>query len=176
MRWHILNNYKMKIKKIATLLFLPLVFLLIGCPVGLIFPADIIGKNPIDSRLLGTWETDNKDIEITKVKLSDNGNNTYSIEILTRGEMYSLETDHMVGWITRIGGYDILIAQPDNDQKYYHYMFRFDTDGNLVIADVPLIVDGVDGITSTESLRAEILASSKLEGFVAEERTYTKEK
>lgn len=174
MHWHIQNNHQMKLKKITTLLFLPLVFLLIGCPVGLDFPAEIMGKNPIDTRLLGTWETDTKDIEITKVELSDNGNNTYAIEILTRGEMYTLETDHLVGWITRIGDYDILVAQPDNEKKYYHYTYSFDKNGNLVIADVSLKVGGVDAVTSTEALRAEILASSKLEGFVTEEKTYIK--
>jgi len=162
-------------KKLKFLLyFLPFALFLIGCPVGLDFPLDELGKNPIDQRLIGTWETTSEDSGIKKMKISNEGNNTYKIEIITRGEMYGLEDDVHKAWVTELGGYTFIYAKPLSEEKYYHYAYKLVDDNTLITNDVSLLVGGTDAAISTEALRAEVLASSKMEGFLGEETTYKK--
>lgn len=162
-------------KKLKYLLFLlPVALFLIGCPVGLDFPLDELGKNPIDEQLLGSWETTDTSSAIVKMRITDAGNNSYKIEILKRGEMYMLETDLLKAWVTQLGDYTYLYAKPDNENKYYHYAYRLTDENTLITNDISLLDGGTDAVTSTESLRAQVLASSKMEGFLGEEITFKK--
>jgi hypothetical protein len=162
-------------KKLKFLLFfLPFALFLIGCPVGLDFPLDELGKNPLDQKLIGTWESENEDGTIKKMKISEEGNNTYKIEIITRGEMYSLEEDIHKGWVTELGGYTFFYSKPLNEEKYYHHIYKLIDSKTLVTNDFSLLDGGVDAVTSTEALRAQVLTSSKMEGFLGEEITYKK--
>lgn len=155
-------------------LLTPFLLLLMACPIGLDYPAEIMGKNPIDKNLIGSWVTEAVGHELKSVKLEDGGNNTYKVTVLERGEMYSLETDNLTGWVTTIGKLNILILQPEGEQKYYHYVYSYDVDNNLLLADVSLLVGGTDVVTSTDALRAEILESSEKEDFAKEKNTFIK--
>lgn len=162
-------------KNLKYLLFLlPIALFLVGCPVGLDYPLDEEGKNPIDQQLLGTWETSDTASAIVKMRITDGENNSYKIEILKRGEMYMLETDLLKAWVTSLGDYTYLYAKPNNENKYYHYAYHLTDKNTLITNDISLLDGGTDAVTSTESLRAQVLTSSKMEGFLGEEITFKK--
>ncbi len=147
-----------------------------GCPVGLDYPLGSPSKEKLDTKLLGTWVSQSTDSEIKRVKVAKKDDNTYSIEVLERGEMYALDTDKLNAWVTKFNGNTFLFAQPDdpNDQKYYHYHYKFE--GNrLVMSDMSLLVGGMDAVTSQEALHKEVMESMKNPDFLSSPIEYVKE-
>jgi hypothetical protein len=88
--------------------------------------------------------------------------------------MYSLEEDILKGWVTEFGGYTFFYSKPLIEKKFYHQIYKLTDSKTLVINDFSLLDGGIDAVTSTETLRAQVLTSSKMEGFLGEETTYKK--
>ncbi|MCC6724349.1 MAG: hypothetical protein IT258_07540 [Saprospiraceae bacterium] len=153
-----------------------LMFIAMGCPVGIEYPLGTPGKEKIESKLIGTWVAQSSDAEIKKVKVSKKDDSTYSIEVLERGEMYALETDKLEAWVTKFNGATFLFAKPDdpNDPKYYHYNYRFDGK-KLVLSDMSLLEGGMDAVTSQEALQKEVMASMKKPEFLSAPVEFIKE-
>jgi hypothetical protein len=124
--------------------------------------------------LLGTWEAQAEDPEVKQVSISRADENTYAIKVIERGSMYALETDDLEAWVTEIGKASFLFAKPHGEDKYYHYQYAFDGK-DLVTNDVSLLDGGVDAVTSTETLRAQVAASMKMEGWAEEKITWVKQ-
>lgn len=160
----------------STVALLLIAMLNAGCPVGLDYPLGSPSEEKLDAKLIGTWVSQSTDSEIKRVKVAKKDDNTYSIEVLERGEMYALETDNLKAWVTKFNGSTFLFAQPDdpNDQKYYHYHYKFE--GNkLVMSDMSLLVGGMDAVTSQEALHKEVMESMKKPDFLSGTIEYVKE-
>ncbi|MFZ5553147.1 MAG: hypothetical protein ACOZCO_08540 [Bacteroidota bacterium] len=153
---------------------LPVCFLMTACPVGIDYPADEEGKNAIDKKLIGTWKCSKPDHEIVKMKIEAKDKNTYTINILEKGGMYSVASDKWTAWITTIDKYRIIYAKPEGENQYYHYCYEVEK-STLRTWDISLLAGGVDAVTSTQSLREEIKASSEKEEFLSSETVYEKE-
>ncbi len=143
-------------------------FFIYGCPVGIDYPPDEPGTVKIDKALLGTWTcTMDTCSDLQVVKVEKNDDYSYTIEVLAKGSMYSVNDDKFKGYVTNIDGKDILYAHEESTGKYYNYHYL--VSGNkLTLYDVSLLVGGIDAATSTQAFRNEISASIKLEGFLKE--------
>ena len=145
-----------------------------GCPIGLDYPLAPKGEEKIERELIGTWVAEAEDPEVKKVSLKSSGDNTYEVEVLEKGSMYSLETDKLEAWVTTVNKGNFLILKPEGEDKFYHYQFHFN--GNkLVTNDVSLVDGGVDAVTSTETLRNQVERSMGMEGWADENISWNKE-
>lgn len=161
-------------KKLITCCLLAfIVFAFYGCPIGLDYSLGVTGTEKIDPKLVGTWTCEIADAEVIKVKIAKKDEYTYNVDVLERGELYSLETDHLEGWVTSLNGGTFLFLKPDNESKYYHYVYRIEN-GKLIVSDVSLLDGGVDAVTSTETLRSQVTRSMSMEAWANESLTYTK--
>lgn len=147
-------------KKYMLLLLAGVAMLVTGCPIGLSYPLGEPGTTQIDDALVGTWVCSAEDPEVKEITIAKKDANSYKVTVLERGSMYSLETDNLTGWVTKVGGGTFVFFQPENEENYYHYQYRFE--GNTMITnDVSLLDGGVDAVTSTESLRTQVETSMK---------------
>lgn len=162
-----------KILSFGLVAFIVLAFY--GCPLGLDYSLGNTGKEAIDPGLIGTWAiSEGQDGEVLKMKIAKKDANSYTVEVIERGELYSLETDHLTGWVTTVGGKTFFYVQPEDEQKFYHYHYEL-SGKKLIIHDVSLLDGGVDAVTSTETLRSQVERSMKLEGWGAEKLEYVKQ-
>lgn len=145
-----------------------------GCPVGLDYPLGNPGKEKIDDRLVGTWQTDNSDAEVVKLSISKNDSYSYKVQVVERGELYSLTTDDLTGWVTKLNKMTFFYVKPSDEAKYYHYTLKEISDSKMVTCDMSLLVGGVDAVTSSESLREEVLGSMDRYDFCTESTSWTK--
>jgi len=145
-----------------------------GCPIGIDYPLAKTGGEKINKDLIGTWVAEG-DGEVKKATISKNDDNSYKITVEERGEMYSLETDNLSGWITELDGKSFLIFKPENEEKYYHYMIKESGKRTMVTCDVSLLDGGVDAVTSTETLREQVSLSMKKAEFCVETTRWTKQ-
>lgn len=148
--------------------FTLLLIVFYGCPVGLDYPLGNPGKEKIDNSLVGTWQTDNSDAEVVKLSISTNDSYSYKVQVVERGELYSLTTDDLTGWVTKLNKKSFFYVKPSDEEKYYHYMLKEISGNSMVTCDVSLLVGGVDAVTSSESLREEVLGSMKRDDFCTE--------
>lgn len=171
----IVKRLNMKTRNTFLLLALPLMALLMtGCPVGLDYPLGTPGKEAINPALLGTWVNNSSESEVQRVKLEKGKDNNYVVSVLERGEMYALETDNLTGWVTSIAEKNFFFAQPEGEEKYYHYCYWMDG-GTLITQDVSLLDGGVDAVTSTETLRKQVESSMHMDAWATETQEWTKE-
>jgi hypothetical protein len=145
-----------------------------GCPIGLDYPLGVTGTEKIDAKLIGTWTCEVADAEVVTVKFAKKDEYTYNVDVLERGELYSLGTDHLEGWVTSLSGGTFLFLKPDDESKYYHYVYRIEQ-GKLIVSDVSLLDGGVDAVTSTGTLRSQVERSMSMETWANESLTYTKQ-
>lgn len=146
--------------------FLPFVLLLTACPIGLDYTPGNIGTEAVDPRLEGVWTLDvsTPDHEVKTVSFKKQSKYAYAVNVIERGEMYGLESDDLLMYQTNINGLNVMYLKPSDEDKYYMYQFEFD--GNqLIVGDISLLDGGVDGVTSTESLRQQIVTSKEKEEF-----------
>lgn len=163
-------------KKRFLFLFSSVIFLLMGCPVGLEYSLGNPGKEKIDKDLLGTWRGDSEEGEVRRVKMEAGEDNSLKVTVLERGEMYSLETDNLTGWVTTVDTKKFLYFTPEGEGKgtYYHYCYWMDGD-SVVSTSMSLLDGGVEAITSTETLRMQVVASMKMEGWGEETVKWSKD-
>lgn len=129
-----------------------------GCPVGIDHPLDELNANKIDKDLLGTWVNETEGAEVLQVSFSEASGTQYKVEVLERGEMYALDTDKLMGWVTSIKSVPFVFFKPEGEEKFYHYQYRFE--GNkLITNDVSLLDGGIDAVTSTKAFRQQVEAS-----------------
>lgn len=147
-----------------------------GCPVGLDYSLGEPGTEKIDKGLLGTWSNGITDEAVQSVKITEGDNNTYHVEVLERGELYSLETTELTGYFTELKGEKFIYLQPDGEEKFYHYNYKLNGKKELVSVDMALLDGGIDAVTSTESLREQVSNSMKMEDWGKEPLTWTLEK
>jgi hypothetical protein len=176
-RWHS-NSQKttafMKMKKYLILLLPAVLLLMMGCPVGLEYSLGTPGEEKLDKSLIGTWRCKSDEAEVKRVKIDKGDENSYKVTVMERGEMYSLETDKLTGWVTTIKEKNFVYFQADDDDKFYHYCYWLDG-GDLVTTDVSLLDGGVDALTSTESLRKQVETSMRMDEWGKETLEWIKE-
>lgn len=148
--------------------FIPLMFLLQACPIGLDYSMAGAGQEKINKKLIGVWESDNPDGEISVVEFKENTATSLKATVITPGESYTLEEMEFTVWQTELNGKSFLVLKPENEDKYYHYCIRFNGDNEIVFHDVALLDGGTDAVTSTESLRDQVARSMEMEGWGAE--------
>jgi hypothetical protein len=161
-------------KKLLFLL-LPLVVLLAtGCPVGLNYSLGTPGKDKIDNDLIGTWVCESEGAEVVKVTLKKGEDHSYAVNVVERGEMYSLETDVLTGWVTNLDDKKFAYFKPDGSDQFYHYCYWLDG-STLMTTDVSLLDGGVDAVNSTQTMREQVSRSIKMDGWGDEIHTWNKQ-
>jgi hypothetical protein len=166
----------MKLKDTLSLVVVSwIAILLSGCPIGMDYPLGNPGTEEIDRSLLGTWTAGNPDAAVTRVRIDRGDDYSYSVHVMGRGEMYSLETDDLTGYVTGLDGHRFVYFRPGNESKYYLYEYSVDATGRVTTHDVGLKVGGVDAVTSTESYRREVSASLKFDDCLTEPTVWTRE-
>ena len=163
-------------KRTVKLIFLPALLITLmfvyGCPIALNFPPDEPGTVKIDKALLGTWICkQDSSCEVLTAKLEKLDDYSYNVEVLEKGEMYATEDVVFTGYVTKIDNLNILYLLEKSSGKYYNYVYEV-SGKSLTIYDLSLLEGGVDAVTSTEALRAQIVASKYKEGFMAEPKQY----
>jgi hypothetical protein len=158
-----------KLISFSLLAFIVLAFY--GCPIGLDYSLGSPGSEKIDEALVGTWQISKGDGDVLKLRISKKTTNSYDVEVLERGEYYSLGTDQLTGWTTTVKGEKFFYVKPDIEEKYYHYHYEI-SDNKLIVHDVSLLDGGVDAVTSTEELRGQVERSMSKEGWGQEKIEY----
>ncbi len=165
-------------KHLWTLILLPALLLIMGCPVNTSFPIAEPGSEKIDKALVGTWlnsETDSLS-DVIRVAISKKDAVTYDVEVLEYGSMYTPEGKSFEGFVTKLDGETFFYVRPvGKASEYYLYHYRFE-DNLLKTYDVGLKVGGLDAVTSTEAFRAEVSASLKHVDCLSGEIRWTKVK
>lgn len=167
----------MKKPQFVIALALPLMLLFSGCPVGIDYTLGYPGKEAIDKALLGDWITDGDDPDYRKVTIQQKDKFTYLVEVFETGSMYSLDVTRFTAWGTQVGGKTFLYAQAigSSDMQYYLYCYEVVDKNTVKSFDVGLLDGGVDAVTSTESYRAQVETSLKMEGCLTDERIWRRE-
>ena len=135
-----------------------------GCPTGISYPPGDAGKEKIDPSLLGTWHNMTTDSgEMSEIILRKTDAYSLHATVVKQGPNYSLDQTELHAWCTEIDGKKFVYFQPaaGSDTNYYNYCYRV-FDDHLETYDVSLLINGVDGVTSTETYRNEIAGSIKL--------------
>jgi hypothetical protein len=150
-----------------------------GCPVALNFSPAEPATEKINKKLIGTWRfqpDEGKESEVTEVTFERVDGSTLKAFVKEKGSMYSVDTDVFLGYETDIEGLHVLFFKPEAGNEFYLYQYKMDDDNTLIVADVSLLVGGVDAVTSTEALRAEIKGSISKSDFYKEPKTYKRVK
>jgi len=159
---------KSKLKLFFALI--PAMLLLYGCPVGMEHTLGTPGTEKIDKKLLGTWTTTDTTIEFSKVTIEEKDDYSYTVKVSDRSESYMIDASEFTAWVTTIGENKFIYSQPtdadDKDYYLYHYKIKGD---KLVSQVVSLLVNGSDGVKSTEDYRKEVEESIKMEGGLSDE-------
>lgn len=131
-----------------------------ACPVGLEHPLEERTGATMDPGLLGTWKNLNEDgsAEISRVQLAAQDDGTCRITLLGTTENFMAQDSLYTGWTTELEGRKFIVALADTEGKYYHYCYELDGD-QLVTHDFSLLDGGVDSVTSTGTLRAQLALS-----------------
>lgn len=157
---------------------LPFVLLLTACPIGLDYAPGYVGKEAVSGNLIGTWQfqpsDELNDAEVMLMKFTKRDAFSYNATVLERGEMYSLETDELIAYETKINGLNVLYLVPSNEDKFYCQQYVLKNNKTLEVADIPLLDGGSDSIHSTESLRKQIINSMYKPEFLKEVKTYVR--
>lgn len=148
-------------------IFLAAVFLLTACPVGLKYSLGEPGTETIDQDLIGIWECDNKDSEISKIQFVARDKHSLSAKIIEQGASYAVEDLEFIVYQTELEGQLFLIFKGTSETPYYHYHYKKEGD-KISFHDVSLLVGGVDAVTSTTAMREEVRQSMYMEGWGAE--------
>ncbi|MFI5172930.1 MAG: hypothetical protein ACHQFW_11095 [Chitinophagales bacterium] len=158
------------------LMFIPLMFLISGCPIGITYPPGEPGTEKYEKALIGTWTQPDKEKEVQKIQIARIDDYSFKLTVLEKGEMYSEEGDSFTGWMTTVDGKKFIYLQEEGNKigNYYTYCIDF-VDKNLKSLDISLKEGGVDAVTSTEAFRKEISASLKYADALSSEATWTKE-
>lgn len=160
----------------AGLLALPLVLLLQACPVGTDYPLGIPDKEKADPALIGSWRSTDGTPEVIAGNIVKKTSSSFDVTVTERGEMYSLNSSVFTGYTTTLGGKNFFYVKDPEDSKYYLYHYELTGKKQLALYDVSLLEKGIDGITSTEAFRQEVLASMAKEGgCFSEKKTYTRQ-
>src|SRR3989338_8292247 len=148
-------------------IFVAALFLLTACPIGLNYSLGEPGTEKIDQLLIGTWECDNKDSEISIIQFLPRDKYSLTAKVLEHGLSFAAEDEEFVVYQTVLEGQLFLIFKGSGDSDWYHYHYRLDGD-KIVFHDVSLLLGGVEAVTSTRSLREEVSQSMQMEGWGSE--------
>lgn len=154
---------KMKIMKKIMLLILPLAFLLQACPVEVGYAPGNPGKEKLNEKILGSWTSSDSGLVFTAVNVVKADDFSADVKVLQKSADYMIEDTEFKLWTTVIDGknFAYLCAKSKLLAPTY-YLYHFIIDKNTMkLYEVRFLVEGIDGITSTESFREEVSASMK---------------
>lgn len=160
-------------KKLHLLLILPLAFFLLGCPVSIDYPLGELGSEKINQKLIGVWELqgynegDYVESEIIRIEFKKNSKYKLNASVLLKGENYMVDPIEWDVYQTELNDKTFLIFTPTDGSGYYHYQYEL-KDDKIYFNDFSLLINGVEGVTSTESFRIEVSESMKMNGFSGE--------
>ncbi|MCC6700299.1 MAG: hypothetical protein IT221_02175 [Fluviicola sp.] len=154
--------------------------ILTACPVSSSYPLGKKGAVALNPRLLGTWVSDQEDIEANQISITKGTEkNTYNLHVDVKGSMFMGDGEDFLAWVAEIKEMKFLVLQQLVDgqatETYYVYHFNLLKDNSLVSNDITLKVLGTDAITSIDAYREEVSASMEMEGFLASEINWTKQ-
>jgi hypothetical protein len=155
-----------------------LLFVLAACPVSTEFPLAPKGDVSLDTRLMGTWITSMEDVEAQQITIKKGTEkNTCLIHVDEKGEMFMADGVDFVAWLATVGGKSFMVLQQlkDGEAQETYYVYHLVVDANkLVTNDITLKVGGTAAITSIATYQEEVVASMKLDDFLAGEIQWTK--
>jgi hypothetical protein len=165
-------------KHLSILLLLPVLLLIVGCPVSTSYPIADPGTEKIDNQLIGTWLNTVGDSlsEVLKVSIARKTKTSYNVQVLEKGNMYVVDTTLFEGYVTKLEGKTFFFLKPEGKtNEFYLYCYKFD-DNVLKTYDVGLKEGGLDAVTSTEAFRKEVTASLRHSDCLSGEITWKKVK
>lgn len=148
--------------------------LLTACPVSTSYPLFTPGKCKVDKSILGLWKNDSADSEAKEIRISRSSDSTYGILVTDKGSMYMADADTFNAWIGKLGDNEYLVLQEvagSAVETYYVYSYKKLKD-KIITNDISLKVKGTDAVVSIKDYQEEVLASSKMEGFLSGEITW----
>lgn len=165
---------------LSLFLLLSCAVLFTACPISTSYPLEKKGAIKLDKALLGVWDTDNPDAEAVKIEFKQGKEaNTYDFKVLERGSMFAADGDDFTAWLAELGGKRFLVLQQLIEgvpqETYYVYHIKIEN-GKLISNDISLKVGGTDAVTSVQAYQEEVLASMKMDDFLANEMVWGKTK
>ncbi|MFH0893463.1 MAG: hypothetical protein V2A54_03415 [Bacteroidota bacterium] len=160
-------------KKIIFILLLSPLLIFWGCPVGVDYPPAKPGTEKIDKRMINTWKCTKGEPEIIKMKIEKADEYSYTVTLLEKSD--DLTTDQLVwtAWITKIEKKNFIFAEANGDKGKY-YTYAYEMDGPVfTLMEVKFLDKGIEGITSTETFKTELINSMKKEDFISSKFYYT---
>lgn len=165
-------------KSLSILLLLPVLLLIMGCPVSTSYPIAEPGSEKIDKQLIGIWLNTVSDSlsDVLKVSIARKTETSYKVLVLEKGTMYAVDTTLFEGYVTKLEGKTFFYLKPEGKtSEFYLYCYKFD-DNVLKTYDVGLKEGGLDAVTSTEAFRKEVTASLRHTDCLSGEITWKKVK
>lgn len=135
---------------------------LYGCPSSTKFALGNQNEYKIDTDLLGTWESEDKEMcEVSKVTLKKRDNYLYDITIDEEGEMFAMESKTYVGWITKIDGLDFLCLK--GNEAGENLVYHIEKNGKKKLSTIDVTVTDVNTTSevSTEAYRKDVKTNYK---------------
>ncbi len=147
-------------KKYASLLALPLLLFLFGCPVGMQYsPGFPAAKNRRKAvGYLGNLRRKNLEFKVASISKKDDY--SLNVSVSGTGSTYMPKGTEFTGWTTQVDNRRIVYIRDVDANEYYMYGYTYQDNG-LMLYDVALLDGGVDAVTSTETFRSQISSSLK---------------
>jgi len=151
-----------------------LAFFFTACPEEMNYAPAKPDSEKIDPALIGTWVTDNSSADIYEVRIEKASAYSYNVEALNVNTNYNVGTMFYKMWVTKIGKHKYVYARADNKDTYYVYHYKFDGKDKFELSQLEYMIEGSNGIKSTEALRKEIDLSMKLGDCLKDQVIYTR--
>lgn len=163
-----------------TFSIIALLGILTACPVASNYPLGKKGAVALNPKLIGTWLTDQQDIEANQISITKGTEkNTYNLHVDEKGSMFMADGEDFIAWVAEIKEMKFLVLQQLVDgqatETYYVYHINMLKDKAFVSSDITLKVLGTEAITSIDAYREEVKASMEMEGFLTGEISWTKQ-
>lgn len=165
---------------LSLFLLLSCAILFTACPVSTTYPLEKKGAVKLDKALIGVWTTSTEEAEAQSISIKQGKEtNTYDVTVLERGSMFMADGDDFTGWLAELGGRRFMVLQQIIEgvpqETFYVYHIKMEN-GKLISNDISLKVGGTDAVTSVQAYQEEVLASMKMEDFLASEMSWDKTK
>lgn len=152
----------MKNIKTILVLLIPAMLLLSGCPTGVDFSAAANHPEKINSKLIGSWTTNDNAADFGEMKIEKKDNYSFTISVGDLSDDYEEETKVYTVMPTTISGLKFLSAKPNSKKSKNNYIYNYEFEGdNLVTYSIAFNAETKKKITSTETLRSEIAQKIK---------------
>ncbi len=167
-------------KKLSIYFFLVgLIFVLSSCPESTSVPLASKGTVKLEKTLIGTWETDDLDINLEKFTVSQNDQFSYKVAADIWDDITEdTETEYYIAWLVPVNDQKFVVAQKTVDNKtentFYLYNYKFEN-GKLVLQSLNIESSVLSNIKTSEEYMKTLKSAMAKGNFLTSEGTYTRQ-